>query len=187
MQTKKAFFREVLKNFKTAGTIMPSSKFLIKKMLKSIDFKTARVIVEYGPGNGIITQEILRRMHSDAVLICFEINTQFYQYVKKIDDNRLIVLNSSAENIKEELEKLNISYADYFISSLPLTMIPKIITENILKKSKELLSSNGQFIQYQYSLRFYNKIKQVFGKNNVILKFEFANIPPAFIYKCIKK
>lgn len=187
MQTKKAFFREALKNFKTAGTIMPSSKFLIKKMLKSIDFKTARVIVEYGPGNGIITHEILNRMHSDAILICFEVNTQFYQYLKQIDDKRLIVLNSSAENIKEVLEKLNISSADYFISSLPLTIIPKIIAENILKKSKDALSPSGQFIQYQYSLRFYHKIKQIFGKNNVILKFEFVNIPPAFIYKCIKK
>lgn len=187
MQTKKAFFREAIKNFKTAGTIVPSSKFLIKKMLKSIDFNKANVIVEYGPGNGIITQEILRRMHSNAVLICFEINTHFYQYIKQIDDKRLIVLNSSAENIKEELEKLNISAADYFISSLPLTIIPKSIAKDILKNSKESLSPNGQFIQYQYSLRFYSKVKQIFGKKNVKLKFEFVNIPPAFIYKCIKK
>jgi len=187
LQTKKAFFKEAIKNFKTAGTITPSSRFLIKKMLHSIDFNTAKVIVEYGPGNGIITHQILNKMQSDCVLICFEINTHFYKHLKEINDGRLIVLKSSAENILIELKKLNINFADYFISSLPLTMLPKLVSQNILVKSKHALRTNGQFIQYQYSLRFYRKFKQIFNKNNVSLNFELANIPPAFIYKCIKK
>ena len=187
MQTKKAFFKEAIKSFKTAGTIVPSSKFLIKKMLKDIDFNNAKVLVEYGPGNGIITQEILNKMNSDTILICFEINIQFYEYLKQIKDKRLVVLNASAEHIEMELKKLNYTMVDYFISSLPLTIIPKTVAENILWKSKQVLRLNGQFIQYQYSLRFYNKFKQIFNKKNVRLNFELANIPPAFIYKCVKK
>lgn len=187
MQTKKAFFKEAIKNFKTAGTITPSSRFLIKKMLHNIDFSTAKVIVEYGPGNGIITHHILNKMQDDAILICFEINTHFYKHLKEINDDRLIVLKSSAENILTELKKLNIDFADYFISSLPLTMIPKLISHDILVKSKQALKMDGQFIQYQYSLRFYRKFKQIFNKKNVSLNFELANIPPAFIYKCVKK
>ena len=45
------------------GSIIPSSRFLVNQVLEPIDWERARVIVEYGPGVGTITAEILRRMH----------------------------------------------------------------------------------------------------------------------------
>ncbi len=186
MKTKKDFFKEALKNMKTSGTIMPSSRFLIKKLLNDIDFISSKVIVEFGPGNGIITQQILNKMAPDALLICFEINDYFYRQVKQINDDRLYVVNASAEHVKKELNNLNIKEVNCFISSLPLTNIPNEIAINILTNSKEVLCANGQFIQYQYSLTFFKKLKQVFNENNVNLKFEFLNVPPAFIYFCEK-
>jgi len=166
---------------------MPSSSFLISKMLESIDFKSAKVIVEYGPGNGIITKQILDKMNTDAMLICFEINDEFYNYLNKIEDKRLVLLNVSAEHIIEVLKKHDICKVDYFISSLPLTIIPNNIGENILKNSKNVLKKGGYFIQYQYSLSFYRKLKEIFMKKNVSLNFEIKNMPPAFIYKCVKE
>jgi len=187
LNNKIAFFKESLKSFKTTGTILPSSRFLINRMLSNVDFKNARVIVEYGPGNGIITEHILKRMHKDAVLICFEINKEFYNHLTKNSDSRLIVINQSAENIKLVLENNNFNFIDCFISSLPLSILPKEISHNILEASKEVLRNNGKFIQYQYSTSFLKIFKQVFGNNNVFLNFELLNVPPAFIYKCVKK
>ena len=69
---------------KTSGTIIPSSRFLVKKMLYEIDFSKADVIVELGPGNGVITKNILKKLHAKAVLICFEINDSFYNELQKI-------------------------------------------------------------------------------------------------------
>lgn len=186
MNTKVAFFKEAIKNFKTTGTIMPSSKFLIKRMLKEIDFKKINVLVEFGAGNGIITKSILKKMHKDAVLFCFEINPEFYKHLKLINDNRLIVVNQSAQEVKNVLNKHNIASVDCIISSLPLTMLPAEISKSILHISKNLLKNESVFIQYQYSINFFKIFKQVFGKNNVFLAFELMNIPPAFIYKCKK-
>ena len=164
---------------------MPSSKFLIKKMLSNIDFSNAKVIVEYGPGNGIITKHILNKMNNDAILICFEINKEFVKCLQLIDDKRLVVTQKSAENIAEILQNLKIDQVDCFISSLPLSILPYKMAKNILINSKQVLKNKGLFIQYQYSFNFLKTFQAIFNKKNVFLTFEILNLPPAFIYKCI--
>ena len=91
---------------KTSGTITPSSRFLANKMLKQIDFSEAKVIVELGPGNGAITKRILKKLHPEAQLICFEINDHFYDQLSSMKHPQLKVLKTSAEQIQEELEKI---------------------------------------------------------------------------------
>lgn len=164
---------------------MPSSRFLAKKMLNDIDFSKADIIVELGPGNGAITKRILKKLHPRAQLICFEINDQFYADLKKIDHPQLKVVNKSAEDIQEELAKLGHTKSCHIISSLPLTNIPDPISKNILKNSYANLEENGTFIQFQYSLTYFRKLKTVF-KKSVSLDFEVLNVPPAFIYRCKK-
>lgn len=154
-------------------------------MLKRIDFKEANVIVELGPGNGAITEHILKKLNPNAILICFEINDAFYKELLKIENTQLIVLKESAENIQEAIEKLGFSKIDHIISSLPLTIIPKKISQNILKVSHLSLTAGGTFIQYQYSLTYYKHLKGVF-KEEISLDFEPLNIPPAFVYRCKK-
>ncbi|MFY0603825.1 MAG: ribosomal RNA adenine dimethylase [Flavobacteriaceae bacterium] len=185
MSNRLKFFRVAVKNLKTSGTITPSSRFLAKKMLSNIDFSKANVLVELGPGNGAITKKILQKVHKSAILICFEINPVFYEQLKKIKHPQLIVLNASAEDVILELEKLGYGKTCHIISSLPLTIIPDEVSEKILHNSFSSLETNGTFIQYQYSLTYFKKLKKVF-KESISLSFEILNIPPAFIYKCKK-
>ncbi len=185
MSKKFNFFKEAVKNYKTSGTVVPSSKYLANKMLKDIDFKTANLIIELGPGNGAITHNILKNLSPNTTLVCFEINDAFYKELNKIKHPQLIVLKASAENIKEEIIKLGFNKADCIVSSLPLTIIPKEVTNSILIESYQFLKEKGIFIQYQYNLTYYKKLKEVFG-NNISLNFEPFNFPPAFIYKCAK-
>jgi phospholipid N-methyltransferase len=179
------FFKEALKNIKTLGTVTPSSRFLSKRMIKHIDFSKADVIVELGSGNGAITKFILERLSSKAILICFEINANFHQQLVALQHPQLIALKVSAENIETELQKLKIKQVNYIISSLPFTIIPEEISDEILEKSFKVLIKNGTFIQYQYSLTYFKKLKRVF-KESISLGFEPLNLPPAFIYSCKK-
>ena len=185
MSNKFNFFKEAVKNYKTSGTIMPSSKHLAKKMLTDIDFSKAKVIVELGPGDGAITKAILKKIQPNTILICFEINDAFYNELQKIKHPQLIILKTSAEQITTEINKLGYTKANHIISSLPLTIIPKEVSHTILQESFHALDIDGLFIQYQYSLTYYKKLKHVFGKN-IKLSFEPLNFPPAFIYNCVK-
>lgn len=179
------FFKVAVKNLKTSGTIAPSSRFLAKKMVKNIDFSSSKVLVELGPGNGAITHHILKKISPEAQLICFEVNDEFYNHLKKINHPQLTVLKVSAEDVEIELQKLGHSKACHIISSLPLSIIPKEISHIILKNALNSLVKNGTFIQYQYSLTYYKYLKTVF-KDAISLDFEVLNIPPAFVYRCKK-
>ncbi len=186
MQKKIDFFKEAIKNIKTSGSVMPSSKFLVNKLLNEVDFSRDLILVEYGAANGVITREILKRMTPNSKLICFEINEVFYNNLKKIEDKRIVILHQSAENIEFELQKLNLKNIDYCISSLPLTMIPNKICKRIISNTKKILVKNGLFIQYQYSLQYLPSFKESFNAENINTKFVLLNLPPAFVYNCKK-
>src|SRR6478672_5619723 len=63
------FARNFFKFPTMLGSLIPSSSFLVNDLLSQVEFSRARVIVEYGPGVGTFTQEILRRMRPDAFLV----------------------------------------------------------------------------------------------------------------------
>lgn len=185
MSTNFNFFKAALKNYKTSGTVVPSSRFLANRMLAQVDFEAAKVIVELGPGNGAITKTILEKITPSTTLVCFEINAEFLKELEKIQHKQLILKNASAEDMIAELSALGIHDVCYIISSLPLTILPKKTTHSILQKCYSLLQSKGKFIQYQYNLTYYKLLKRVFG-NNITLSFETLNFPPAFVYQCEK-
>lgn len=174
----------LIKSFKTSGTITPSSKVLIKTLLAPIDFELARCIIELGPGTGCVTRSILERMHSDCVLICFEVNSDFIGQLEELQDSRLRVVNACASSIRTILDELDIVEVDHVVSSLPLALIDDKVVKKILESVRSNLCEGGRFLQFQYSLSNYAELKPIF--KNVKLDFTFRNMPPAFVYECIK-
>ena len=152
-------------------------------MVAPIDFQKADIIVELGPGNGVFTKGILERMKQTSVLYSFELNRQFYEHIDAtIKDDRLILINDTAEKIQEYLAKDGIEKADYIVSSLPFTVIPKEVKIPIMNRCAKALKDDGMFIQFQYSLNALKMFQTKFSK--VKLDFTPMNFPPAFIYKC---
>ena len=74
--------------------------------------------------------------------------------------------------------------ADYVISSLPLALLSDAKVESILHAIHDSLCPEGRFLQYQYSLAHYADLKSTFSK--VHLKFTIRNMPPAFVYECLR-
>lgn len=180
--SKKEFFSAFLKHSKDTGAVAPSSRFLVKKMLEPIDFKKVKCIVEFGPGTGSITSELLHHMPKDATLLAFEINADFCAILKQINDPRIKIISDTAESLESYLRENHFEKVDYIVSSLPLAMIPNGVVRNILFVVKKVLGPAGAFIQYQYSLNAYKKLKNTF--KNVDVNFTPINIPPAFVFVC---
>lgn len=183
-KNKKMFIKEAIGSIKTSGTISPSSKYLINDCLKDIDFTKANTIVEFGAGDGCFTKELANRMHDSAKLYSFEINSKFYDYCSNQfqDFGNVQIINQSALEFDDVLAQDNIDQVDYFVSSLPLTLLKPADVEILLNKVTKHLSKDGLFIQYQYSLDKYKQLKTTFDKVN--LGLTVRNLPPAFIYKC---
>ena len=173
------FFKESIKNLKTVGTLTRSSKFLCKGMIKHVDFKSAKVIVELGAGDGVITKHILSSMSPDCKLITFEVNESFTNQLLEINDDRLIVVQDSAEKLEFYLKKNNLQIIDFVISAIPFVIVPKEIANNILEVCKKNLKDGGLFVQVHYSLMAKKLYKKAFG--NVDINFVLLNLPPAFV------
>jgi phospholipid N-methyltransferase len=180
------FARNFFRHPRMLGSIVPSSRFLIRQLLEPVNWNQARVVVEYGPGVGNITAEILRRMHPDAILIAIEMNPDFVSYLRRvIPDARLKVVEGSAESVDEILRRFGRDRADYIISGIPFSTIAAPVRERILQKTCEVLKPRGAFLVYQFSARVFDDLKRIFGY--VGRSFELLNVLPAHLFYCQPK
>ena len=82
-----AFFQKFHQASENAGFADSSSPALTDRVLRNVEWNRVRLVVEYGPGVGSFTTEILRRMRSEAVLIAIETNGDFIDYLRgTVDD-----------------------------------------------------------------------------------------------------
>lgn len=179
----KLFIRQSLKNFIEVGAFLPSSKFLAKRMLKGI---YGPVILELGPGTGVFTKEILKRLPDNGLLISIESNRNFFNHLQEnIKDKRLKIYNDDARSMRNLLNLNNLNKVDCIISGLPLGNFKKEVSEEILKRANECLAEHGTYVQFQYLLVNILNIKNVFPR--IKISYEFFNFPPAFVMKCTKR
>jgi phospholipid N-methyltransferase len=165
------------------GSVIPSSRFLVNDLLHQVSWEKARVIVEYGPGVGTITQEVLKRMRPDAVLVAIELNEEFVTFLREeINDPRLHAIHGSASEVRRVLANLGQPRADYIISGIPYSTMPDPVRREILQESRQLLQPEGALLVYQFTNTVLPYLKSSFG--SVRQNFQFLNILPARIFYC---
>jgi len=177
------FASNFLRHPNMLGSIIPSSRFLVDQVLEPIDWGRARVIVEYGPGVGTFTAEILRRMRSDAHLVAIETNRDFVRFLQRsLPDPRLHVVRESAAEVQPVLERLALPAPRYIISGIPLGSMPDPVRSDIAVKSRAALEPGGAFLVYQFTARALPTLTRTFGE--VRRSFERRNFPPAQLFLC---
>ena len=175
------FARNFFKHPKMLGSIVPSSRFMTNKLLAPVDWDKARLFVEYGPGIGNISAEVLRRMHPDAKLVLFELNDDFVDFLKtEFRDSRLIVLHRSAAEAATALSELGLGAADYAISGIPFSTMPKAVAERVADATHAALKPGGQFLVYQFAADVMGLLSPRFAR--IDRDFEALNVPPAQLY-----
>jgi phospholipid N-methyltransferase len=167
------FIKQFILHPRQTGAILPSSPALVKAMIAPINFKTAKHIVELGPGTGAITKEILKNMRLDAKLTALELSPEFCKGLKKWNDKRLTVINVDAQHLSKHVDK-----ADYIISGLPLIGLPEKTHVKILKEVKKVMKN--AYIQFHYSPLGEPYLKKHF--KHITRKIAVKNIPPAIVY-----
>lgn len=176
--TKINFLKTLLSD-KQVGAVARTSKYVIRAILKNLGKKPANLIIEYGPGDGVMTRELLKHLSSKGSLVVIESNTNFNQALKKISDPRLKIINGKVQNIIPKFNRYGLSRIDAAISGIPFSMIGSADRDKIVKNTFHHLKAGGNFIVYQYSPLMLQLLKRHFKK--VKISFEVRNIPPCFI------
>ncbi len=179
--TKLAFFQGFLRRPQTVGSVIPSSRFLERRILKYADIGRNDLIVELGPGTGGTTQALLNELGPGGRLLSIEVESEFVDLLREIDDPRLIPHHGSAENISEILKSHGLGAPDIVISGIPFSTMPDEVGRRIVREIHRVLPQGKSFVAYQLRDRVAELATPVFGKPKVSL--ELINIPPMRVYK----
>ena len=176
-----AFLQGFLERPKEVGSIIPSSRFLERRIVKAAQVENAKVLVELGPGTGGTTRALLRAMRPDAHLLAIEVNRRFVKLLNEVEDPRLIVHHGSATEISATLDRYELPTPDVILSGIRFSTIAKRVGRDILRSVHDSLHPGGLFVAYQVRDRVESLGREVFGPARV--QTEIFNVPPMRVYR----
>lgn len=174
------FFLEFMRHPLQIGSVIPSSRFLERRVLDAARVSTANTVVELGPGNGGTTRSILATMPANARLISIEINPHFHAMVDAIDDPRLIPHLGSACDLPRILAEHDLPAPDAVISGIPFSTLDRELGEALVAAIADVLSPDGRFVAYQARDSVARLCDPVMSRAGTVT--EYRNIPPMRVY-----
>jgi len=175
------FLLGFLRNPREVASIVPSSRFLTRRVMECGRAERARVIVELGPGTGVLTGPLLQRMPPEGKLIAIEINAAFAELLRReFSDPRLSIYEGSAVDIELALAKQGAEKADLVVSGIPFSTLDAGVGRATLEAAKRVLAPGGRFVAYQFRNHVARQAEPVFGRPQT--HSGFWNLPPMKIY-----
>jgi len=143
--------------------------------------------VEYGPGEGCHTREIVRRMHPESLVILFELDPELARHLSEQfrADPRVTVLNIDAANLATELNRLGLTHCDYVVSGIPFSILDPEKKRELLHGAYESLSPNdaAALITYQVTNELADHCRHFPRAES---EYCMKNLPPMFVTKFYK-
>lgn len=161
------------------ASVMPTSRFAVEKVCSRLDLRSARVVIEYGPGTGVFTRELLRRMNPNARLVAIERNGALSNLLRRsCRDPRLQIYNDCAGNILDIARRSGVAQADCVLSGVPFSFLEPAIRIDLLRNTYRVLRKGGKFLAYQ---TFY----QPPGHLRVPAREMFPSVSTGFAILCV--
>lgn len=175
------FFKGFLEEPKMVGSIIPSSRFTIRKMLAPVKWDECKVFVEYGPGVGTFCQAVLNRLPRDGQLIVIDTNPLYIDYLKKhFRDSRFSAVHGSAADVEEIVRAHGHEHADYVLSGLPFSTLPDGVGPAIAAATHRVIRPGGAFLVYQFSAKARDFMERHFER--IDSGFEPLNVLPCQLF-----
>ncbi len=173
-------------------------------MLRDVDWRTVRTVVEYGPGTGIFTRAVMESMQMACSagprrVVAIERNPRLAAaLVKELaagqQECNVEVIEGDALDVQQILSSAGAEQADLVVSGLGWPSIPPEPRRMILERTHSVLSSRGQFRTFGYHIGlcmpgawdFRRTCRRLFASME-ISPVVWRNLPPAFVYTCTKQ
>lgn len=180
------FFRGFLRNPVQVGSVIPSSRFMERKIIRFSELDQARVVVELGPGTGGTTRALLEAMPADARLLAIDVEPRFTDIIAAISDPRLIAHTGSAADLPAILALHGLAAPDAVVSGIPFSTMPREIGMAIVEATHQSLAPGGVFVAYQFRGEIARLAESVFGRPSLTEPVPL-NIPPMRIWQWRKQ
>ncbi|MEC0126995.1 class I SAM-dependent methyltransferase [Paenibacillus pabuli] len=177
------FLKGFLHSPKNVGSVIPSSRFLAKKMTDQVPWLEVKAVAELGSGTAAITRFILNQAYDTTKVLLFEMDETMRTNLQAAYPNFSCYPN--ATHLVASMKQEGIQQLDCIFSGLPFFNFEPELRNHLINQIHKALKPGGLFIAFQYSLQMKKKL----SKHFIIEKIEFEplNLPPAFVYVCRKK
>jgi phospholipid N-methyltransferase len=185
------FLKEFVSKPQEIGAIAPSSPALARQVVGSVEWDRVQVAVEYGPGLGAITGEILTRTEGKNFFV-IELNQAYAdRFRRKFPEVPLY--RDSVANVAAIAAEHGVGAIDCVISGLPWAIFSDAVQDELLDATFQVLRDQGQFVTFAYmhglalpaGRRFRKKLARRFrevDRSPVV----WRNTPPAVVYHCVR-
>jgi phosphatidylethanolamine/phosphatidyl-N-methylethanolamine N-methyltransferase len=183
---KQLFFKRWLSNPREIGALFPSSKKLARLIASQAfvenkgHIDNGGCILELGAGTGSFTQALLEAGVPPKQLICLEIDSQLFSYLKKRFP-QLTVLRGDACHLRKVVPEPFLKRIDAVVSGIPMINLTKDLKQRILQNAFDLLKPGQTFYQFTYS-PFSPLAAKSLGLSKRRVGTVFSNIPPATVW-----
>lgn len=176
------FFSKFLRHGRAIASFVPSSTYLARAVVKSVDFAAARCVVELGAGTGPITAELVRRLHPECRLLVVERDPDFCARLRERFPG-VDIAEADAVELERLLEGRGLGVVDHFFCGLPLPSFAAGERDRLLDVVGRRLAPAGTFRQLTHMPYVYQRLYRSYFRE-VRFRLVFRNLPPAGYYVC---
>ena len=173
------FLKVFIRQPKVNASITPSSKRAAKGMVRDLDLSAMKFVVELGPGTGVFTDILAKRLPSDCKVLLIELEEEFIAPLEDKYDQRFEVINGSACSLKDLLREREINHVDLVISGLPYTL-PEEVKKPLFSTLLELTGKGTCMRWFTYFPFLMKRHYKQFPYKKA--SFVGWNMPPMWIY-----
>ncbi len=188
------FMKEVILDNKTTGAFGPSSRELAEAVTDLAHLSDAKVIVEYGSGDGVFTEAIMRKKDPDAFFIAMEVNASLVEATRKRCPG-VEVIHDGAQNALKYLREAGHEHCDAIVSGLPWTRFDDDLQNELIEATYNVLRPGGRFVTFAYAMSPMFSSGRRFFRDKLPKRFPgvkrvgpiWKNLPPCHVYIAEKK
>ncbi|HEY5793146.1 MAG TPA: methyltransferase domain-containing protein [Chthoniobacterales bacterium] len=182
------FLQEFFKAASTTGAVLPSSPRLAELLVEKANVRNSREILELGPGEGVVSREILKAKGGESRFLAVEKNPRFVELLKSRNPE-VPVIHGCGTRLAEHSRDHRMHSVDCVVSCLPWASFPPSLQSDILKQVLATLKPGGTFATFAYfgphwlpaGQRFRKQLQSAFSRIHTS-RIELVNFPPAFVY-----
>jgi phospholipid N-methyltransferase len=185
------FLAEFIQKPLATGSVIPSSSYLARTMIRQAGLRNADTVLEFGPGTGVFTPYILEQLGTESKFAAIEINPRLAA-VFRASHPGVRVFEDSVENVRAICNAMQIETVDCVISGLPWAFFSESTQIRILGEMLRVLRPGGKFVTFGYvhslalpGARYFAGLLPTYFRKVSKSAIVWRNVPPAFVYSCL--
>ncbi|MDB5735554.1 MAG: Ribosomal adenine methylase transferase [Alphaproteobacteria bacterium] len=144
------FLRGLISNPRAVSAPTPSSPTLARAIAAQVDLGRDGLVIELGPGTGVVTQALLEHGVPADRLVAIELEGSFARLMRKRFP-KVTVHHGDAVTFESQIAFG--ARVAAIVSGLPLLQLPLETRRSLLRRALACQDAGGAFVQLSYSWR----------------------------------